>query len=764
MKKITLFTFFLLSGFFSQAQISFEASGNYGKLQDITYDATVQNKMYAASQGNHIVVSLDNGVSWNVLYSYPGEVYIKDLKLALNNTALAFSTGDALHFLDLATNTLTQSLPVPQSGVVDAGPSYISSYSVFDSNVILVDTGFQVGWSNFGKTFYTYDGGENWVEIYYTLDHDNVFINNVAISPNNSTHFFLCRGNGDTDIDGGIWSSDDSGSSWTQNLAGVTLSAIAFNPTNANDILLGSFIGFGIHPENLYRSSDGGVNWDIVPITWTDVTLNNITKIAFHPTNPNKIILLEENEVVISNNGGTTWTNIVYPVEAGTYYYGLNVSFNPNNENQLAISTDLFPQFSNDGGTTLSQIKAPFYNVISTSTATYNGNTSVYYGSNGGLLHKDITTGVTTAYDIEGPDSFNPKKNYMVADPIVAGRVFNFASMGFFGGNLNVSTDYGATKTILMDSFAEAMEDLTVDPNNTNIIYVSMRSGESSSVYKIDFSDLTNIISTEIITPQINEFGEGVVTGIVISPANSDVMFIAKKTKVYMSTDAGVTWEEKSSGLEGLNSATDLIWDMSKNPLDANQMTIATNIGIFTTTDAAESWSAILPGLDVKRIKHSPLNNGVIVGSVFNTMFLQASIVYTIDNGVNWTTVTPEQLNYVQSYAMDYNFSGNSIDAYIATTDLGLMKYPITEIPLSVNNPELKNTIGIYPNPASSQIRVFSSKSAAINNVVLFSLTGQKVMESKTASLDVSGLSNGIYLVKATTANGESFTQKLVKE
>jgi hypothetical protein len=37
--------------------------------------------------------------------------------------------------------------------------------------------------SNQGKTFYTIDGGATWTEIYYTVDQNNVFLNNVAISP-----------------------------------------------------------------------------------------------------------------------------------------------------------------------------------------------------------------------------------------------------------------------------------------------------------------------------------------------------------------------------------------------------------------------------------------------------------------------------------------------------------------------------------------------------------------------------------------------------
>jgi xyloglucan-specific exo-beta-1,4-glucanase len=250
-----------------------------------------------------------------------------------------------------------------------------------------------------------------------------------------------------------------------------------------------------------------------------------------------------------TNDGGLTWTNIPYPEGSTSYYYGLNASYNPSNPNQIAIATDLFPQFSNDGGTTLTQIKAPFYNVVSISHAKYQSEKHLYYGSQGGRLRKNLTTGVTSIHDIEPPTSFNPKRNYMVADPVVAGRVFTYASMGFFGSTLNMSTDYGASTTVLMDAFADDMQELIVDPNNSNIIYVSLRTGEGGNLYKINFTNPEEIITDEITTPETSEFGYGVVTGISVSATNPNEIFIAKSSKVFKSTDGGLTWVEKINGL-----------------------------------------------------------------------------------------------------------------------------------------------------------------------------------------------------------------------
>ena len=769
MKKITLVAFLFIIGNIATSQISFEANTNFGKLQDMTYDATIQNKIYASTQGNHIVVSLDNGLVWSLLYTMPNSRnMVSNLKLTPGNAALSFVFDNQIYFLSTTTNTIVATFPIPQSNLPDAGESYLKSYSLFDAsgNTMLVDTGFQIGLINFGKTFYTQNGGTTWQEIYYTLNNDNVFINNVAIHPLNAQMLFLARGLGNGSVDGGLWISLNGGLNWVESLAGNAIDPIAFKPNNTSEILVGSGISFGAHSENIFKSTDNGLTWNALPITWNDETLNNVTKIVFNPLNTNSIIALDENEILRSNNGGTTWTNTAYPAGISVdYYYGTNASYNPFNENQVAITTDIYPQFSNDGGTTITQIKMPFYNVISTSFVSYGAQKHLYYGAQGGRVHKNLQTSVTNEYDLELPTAFNPKKNYIIADPTIPGRVFTYASMGSFGGAIHVSTDFGATKTDILQSFSNDIRDLKVDPNNPNIIYVAMRSGESGQVYKIDFSDLTNIISNEIITPQVNADDNGVITGIIIHETNSNEIYIAKKTKIFKSIDQGITWVEKINGLGALIPDLDLIWDLTKNPMNPNQMAIATSNGVFTTIDGAESWVQTLTGQNIRKLEYSPINNGVIAGAIYSTQMDDTSIIYSIDNGLNWNFISPQQIKYVQSYSIDFNFEGNIINAFIATTDLGVVKHTISNLHLAINNPsEVEVGFAIYPNPALNKVSVKVPNGIEIESITVFSFLGQKVIETKQENFDISVLNTGTYVVKISTTSGKSLMQKLIKE
>src|SRR5690606_15749332 len=99
-----------------------------------------------------------------------------------------------------------------------------------------IDLNYQIGISNYSKTYYTTDGGDSWEVVYDTTENQNIFINNVAISPENPQKLFLARGQGDSGTIGGVLISENGGTTWTEKISGVTLESIAFHPNNAEEI------------------------------------------------------------------------------------------------------------------------------------------------------------------------------------------------------------------------------------------------------------------------------------------------------------------------------------------------------------------------------------------------------------------------------------------------------------------------------------------------------------------------------------------------
>lgn len=77
-----------------------------------------------------------------------------------------------------------------------------------------------------------------------------------------------------------------------------------------------------------------------------------------------------------------------------------------------------------------------------------------------------------------------------------------------------------------------------------------------------------------------------------------------------------------------------------------------------------------------------------------------------------------------------------------------------------------KNDFSIYPNPSTGVITLSPEKAAVTMNVSVHNMLGDVVFESKnlqgSSQLDLSALSNGIYIVKVNLQNSKPVTYKLV--
>ena len=766
-KSITLllFTFFIsLQSSFAQFEVT--GSIDFGRLFDVTYDANVPNKIYAVTLGNHIVVSEDNGATWDILYSLLiGQgAGIKDLKLSPDGTALTFSaylpntTLNEIRIFDIATETISKTFPLPNRN----DNAYVSSYDFYDGSmdVLLVDTNFPLGVGTEGKTYYTADGGNNWNMIYYTNENDTVFLNDVAISPNNSEKLFLTRGNGSTGVEGGLFVSADAGQTWEEKLPGIILDPITFDPANDQNILMGTGISFGSTVENLYKSTDGGESFTTVPITWTEGILDCINVIRFNENNPSQIIILEENEIVVSEDGGATWENFVYLDEnPESYYYGLNASFNPQNSQEIFLSTNYYPMFSADGGETLAWTKSPYFVSTGNMDLYINGTgASLYYGVQFGYVHRDLNTGVDTPYDIVPLNIFsnNPGQT-QYADKVTPNRIYTFKK-SFMGSSLKVSDDNGTTKNELLSLFTNKFTAVATFPNAPQTILAGFGGFDPSETQlkQIDFSDLNNIVVTDINLPNLDFINE-----IIIDDAGK--ISITVGIEVYSSMDGGASWTNNSNGLEVMN-ASDLIFDLQTNPFNPNQMALASSKGIFMSEDGGLNWDRKTTSL-VFNVAFSTENEGAMSASTYSSQLSEFMLHYSIDSGETWETISNEQLLGIGSGSSTYLFGENSVKVFIGSFDLGLVEYTID---LNVaGTPEFGNGedgIAIYPNPTSELLNI-SLKNSSVKEVAIYSLTGAKVLEVEDVSkLNISQLSAGMYLVRVMDNNNAVFFKRIVKQ
>jgi hypothetical protein len=97
-------------------------------------------------------------------------------------------------------------------------------------------------------------------------------------------------------------------------------------------------------------------------------------------------------------------------------------------------------------------------------------------------------------------------------------------------------------------------------------------------------------------------------------------------------------------------------------------------------------------------------------------------------------------------------------------TALQQLDFTVDNSSLSIdNNNTSKESISVYPNPVNSLLHIKNGNGLNISNVSLIDLTGKTVYSSKNSnSIDVSNLAKGIYIIKITSEDGLSTTNKVI--
>ena len=747
-------------------QMQFEASTQYGQVLDVHFDPNQVNTVYARTVANHIVKSTNMGGDWEIIRSLPQEDYyisVKDLRLAEDGNSLSYVCSaegldlNRIEILNLASGEVTQEIYSPL-GTVDG--SLIQSYSIYegDTDVVLMHTTKMVNWGLVTEIFYTVDGGENWTSVYYGPANGDINVNNVAISPYDPQHLFIMRGASPNPVEGGLLVSSDGGQTWEEKLAGTNFSALTFHPEDENELYLGTFyLGVG-QEQNLYKSTDGGETWDAVPMDWTSGSTNSIHSIVYNPSNYENIIILEENEVVITEDGGNTWANHVYmdPNYETDYYYGLTVSFDPFVEDQVIITANYYPFISQDGGVTMNKFRSPFVNTSGRISVHQNEEENhLYYGLRNGVIHVDLETQQETEIGLLPLGQFsNQTRSGVYADAHQTGRLF-FSNSTMMGNSaLFMSNDHGLNFQSVFNGsylFLTAQTSMPSDPNQALIAFGEM-------VYRFDFTDLSNITNQELVAP-----GFGGIFSMLFDENDADDFFIAQGNRIYRTQDGGQTWETSSTGLTG-----DFVYDLKRNPLVPEQLAAATSDGLFLSSDNGATWESVYSESPMDHVEFSPYADGKIVassifqdGSAYPSSDSQT--VFTKDGGETWTAIGTDELGFMRTHSTDILFTGeNSADVYFQIMDLGVVKYTLDLTTLATD--EWQNNVSevlVYPNPTDGYL--FIQSKTEIENVVIYDVAGRMISEQKSGQINIASLPKGIYLIQIATKDGKKTSRKVVK-
>ena len=146
---------------------------------------------------------------------------------------------------------------------------------------------------------------------------------------------------------GGLWKTTNEGADWevlTDHLPVLGVSAIAIDPTDTDIIYIGT--GDKDASDNysigVLKSTDGGVNWEVTGMEWTEGQNRTIAKLLIDPTNPNILFAATTVGLFKTTDAGASWDN----VKSGDID---DIEFKPGDANTIYASTQRF-YMSTDGG------------------------------------------------------------------------------------------------------------------------------------------------------------------------------------------------------------------------------------------------------------------------------------------------------------------------------------------------------------------------------------------------------------------------------
>ncbi|WP_261511873.1 T9SS type A sorting domain-containing protein [Chryseobacterium paludis] len=775
MKKTVFTLFFIMFLQLAFAQVSFAGDPQYGQLRNFVYDKNVPNRIYATTYvDKHIVVSNDNGTHWEILYTLPYPAYtadIKEMHLTNNGTAVSFiqhfGLGSPLNkiiVLNLQTLNVVKEFNFPSNQSIEA----ITNYSIYDNGNMTTATMLTNGGSN--KFFYTTNGGTTWTKIYDGQDHEDVLLNDAVMDPQNPQTLYIVRNGGPGNIDGGLLKSTNAGATWTETLNGLILQSIAIDPENTNILYAGSGILWSYLNQHqaVYKSTDGGTTWnEQTGITWSTSTqgLRNVPKIQINPNNTNHVIVMGDDRIAVTTNAGSTWTTTFHNglIDGHSYFYGIDAAFNPNNLNHVLISNNRYAKFSTDKGITLTSIANPFFmgmgkiNLIDD-----NGTDKLIYGVQYGYTVKNLVNNQETPINVYPLSEFPVGQQIplMYADKKKPGRTYSYEESFGMGNNVKVSDDYGATSTSIYNTFDTGFTAAETDPTNQNIAWIATFNGVNASLIRSDFTNINNVINDVITLPYDGDY----IFGIKVNQSNSNEVLVTVGNRLFKTTNGGTTWTEITVGLQDL-ILPNISLSLVQNPLNANQYTMAASNGIYTSLDGGNTWSRIYNEM-VHKVEHSTKQNGQIIGIGNSYLATLPKVIYTNNNGTNWQVRTAS--NYFNTVVIDGTMrfvSPTTAEVYLMTNSLGILKDVIDFSTLGTSNPVIvKDDISIYPNPAQDVINIKLVKNTSKLKVTIYNTTGQLVSTSENkTSIDISGLTKGVYLLKVDQKNATTIIKKFIK-
>ncbi|MBL0341092.1 MAG: PKD domain-containing protein [Bacteroidetes bacterium] len=571
--------------------------GGAGRLNFVRVHPTNPDIIFVGSPAGGLWKSEDAGLSWNTNTDQLAQVIgCTDLAIDPNNTDIMYlATGDG-----------------------DAGDTYTVG--------VLKTTDGGVTWNTTGLSFFAANYRQ---------------MSKILVDPTNTNNILVATTSG-------VYRSTDAAATFTLAQTG-TFKDMEFKPGDPTNVYAcgGEF----------FRSTDGGQSWNKITSGLPPVANVSRMAIAVTPADPNYVYMIVglpapnygTEGFYKSTNGGVSWTNPSTPGLGTQQWYDLCIAVNPTNKDEIFLGGQTDFLKSLNGGNSFGQsgggTHVDYHDVIYTSsTQAYMANDGgVYVTDNNGSSWTNLSGGLAIAqmygfgqsstnanlllqgWQDNGTNRFNGFNwTHVLGGDGMLCFIDRTNDQNMWGstqnGGLNKSTNGGGTFNSAVGNINETGAWVTPwiqDPVTPTTIYAGFINVWKST----SGGGAWTKISTFPNTQQINT--------LAVSPANNQVIWAAKATGLYMTSNGGTNW----TTITGIPSGT--ITGIACSNTDPNKAWISysgysnTN-KVFQTNDMGTTWtniSASIPNIPINCITFlNNSNDGIYIGTDLGVFYKDASI------------------------------------------------------------------------------------------------------------------------------------------
>jgi photosystem II stability/assembly factor-like uncharacterized protein len=521
----------------------------------------------------------------------------------------------------------------------------------------------------------------------------------------------------------GLWTSTNSGASFTQYLVGSESKnmlnvrgdatgvggqghydlAHAINPDNEKDIWIGGI--------NVWSSMDGGSNW-ILKSAWIDsanaegatgvghpdsvaVVHADCHWLAFHPLQRGTVFACNDGVIYRTTDNGARWTDITNGL-AISQMYRIGAA--------QTVAANVICGLQDNGS-------KEFDNNEWNELTGGDGMECLIDYSNESVLYSSVQFGKIIRIDKD-------KDTAVVISTNIPG-----------GQEPGQSPD------------GQWVTPFVIDPVNSRVLFAGY-----DKVYKTtDQGDSWSAISPEL-TSELLRY-------IAVAPSDPNTIYVATHDTIARTTDGGATWSYVSLGNPDLKGFISYI---AVDPTNTQRVYVTLSgyspgNKVFMSPDGGASWanySGTLPNVPANCIVYQKgSNEGLYIGTDVGVFYRDA----TMTDWVPYQTGLP----VVLVTELEISYFNNKL--WAGTFGRGLWSADLYSPSVGVESQSIDDDVYVFPNPNTGLFTVQVPEGMQYD-IVVFNVLGEQVYEERDVdasqrTIELCDVTSGMYLVRLSIAN-----------